>query len=170
MSEAPALDDTDRALLRAVQEGFPVAPEPYADLARACGTTPEDAERRIARMRESGVIRRMGALLSSRALGMVTTLAAADVEDGAIERVAGVLDGSPEVTHSYLREGRPNLWFALVAPSREAVDRLLARVRALAGVRSCEDFPATRVFKLRVKLRVKLGVKAAAGPEGEAKP
>ncbi|MHC5054936.1 MAG: Lrp/AsnC family transcriptional regulator [Planctomycetota bacterium] len=165
MDSAPELDDLDRTLLRAVQEGFPLSPEPYAELARTCGTTSEEALRRIARMRESGVIRRLGAFVNSRAIGMVTTLAAADIDDSDVERVAAVFDSWREVTHSYLREGRPNIWFALVAPSREAVDARIAEARALEGVRSCDDYPATRVFKLRVKL----GVRDAAGG-GEAKP
>ena len=155
MSSAPELDDLDRSLLRAVQEGFPLTPEPYAELARACGSSPEEALRRIARMREAGVIRRLGAFVNSRAIGMVTTLAGADVDEEAVERVAAVFDSWPEVTHSYLREGHPNIWFALVAPSREVVDARLAEARALEGVRSCDDYPATRVFKLRVKLGVK---------------
>ena len=155
MSDAPELDDLDRTLLRAVQDGFPLTPDPYADIAATCGTTGEEAMQRIARLRESGVIRRMGALVDSRARGMVTTLAAADVEDAEIERVAAVIDGFGEVTHSYLREGHPNIWFALVAPTREAVDNRLAEVRALRGVGMCDDFPAKRVFKLRVKLGVK---------------
>jgi DNA-binding Lrp family transcriptional regulator len=162
MSSAPELDDLGRSLLRAVQEGFPLSPEPYADIAATCGTTPEEALRRIARLRESGVIRRMGAFVNSREIGMVTTLASADVDDDAVESVAAVFDSWPEVTHSYLRDGRPNIWFALVAPSREAVDARLGEARALEGVRSCEDYPATRVFKLRVKLGVKLGVKGDA--------
>ncbi|MHC4249489.1 MAG: Lrp/AsnC family transcriptional regulator [Planctomycetota bacterium] len=155
MAALPELDDLDRSLLRAVQEGFPLVPEPYAELARTCDTTSKEALRRIARLREAGVIRRLGAFVDSRAIGMVTTLASADVEDDAVERVAGVFDSWPEVTHSYLRDGRPNIWFALVAPSREAVDARIAEARELEGVRSCDDYPAKRVFKLRVKLGVK---------------
>jgi DNA-binding Lrp family transcriptional regulator len=155
MSSAPELDDLDRSLLRAVQEGFPLVPEPYADLARTCDTTSEEALRRITRLREAGVIRRLGAFVNSRAIGMVTTLASADVDDADAERVAAVFDSWPEVTHSYLREGHPNIWFAVVAPSREVVDARIAEARSLEGVRSCDDYPAKRVFKLRVKLGVK---------------
>ena len=42
-----------------------------------------------------------------------TGVAAADVEPAAVDQVASPIDRVHEVTHSYLREGRPNLWFAL---------------------------------------------------------
>ena len=146
------MDRLDKILLDAVQDGFPVCPSPYEAIASRCGTSADEAERRIGRMRAEGVIRRLGALVDSRALGMETTLAAADVEPEAVEKVAGRIDGFPEVTHSYLREGRPNLWFTLVATSHEAIDRILEGVGRLPGVTSVSDLPAVRVFKLRVRL------------------
>jgi DNA-binding Lrp family transcriptional regulator len=103
-------------------------------------------------MRTGGIIRRLGAVLDSRALGMVTTLAAADVEPGAVDQVASLIDRFHEVTHSYLREGRPNLWFTLVAASQEAIDAILGEVRAFPGVLSVDEFPATKVFKLGVSV------------------
>ena len=146
------MDSLDCALLDTVQDGFPVCPTPYAAIASRVGTSPEEAERRIDRMRSEGVIRRIGAVLDSRALGMVTTLAAADVEPESVEEVAATVDGFPEVTHSYLREGRPSLWFALVAASQEAIDEILGKVRSSPGVLSANEFPATRVFKLGVRV------------------
>ncbi len=151
------MDRLDAILLDAVQDEFPVCSAPYEAIAARCGTSPEEAERRIGRMRSEGVIRRLGAVLDSRALGMLTTLAAADVESEAVEEVAAHLDGLPEVTHSYLREGRPNLWFTLVAASQETIDEILEGTRAFPGVLSASEFPATRVFKLSVKVKASAG-------------
>lgn len=147
----------DAALLDAVQDEFPVCSSPYAAIAERCGTTPEEAERRISRMRSAGVIRRLGAVVNSRALGMVTTLVAADVEREAVDEVAHHLDGTAEVTHSYLREGRPNLWFTLVAPSQDRIDDVMRSTRALEGVASAVELPATQVFKLRVRVHASDG-------------
>jgi len=146
------MDRLDRDLLDVVQGGFPVAPAPYEIIAERCGTTAAEAERRVKALREQGIIRRLGAVLNSRGLGMVTTLVASDVDDDAVEAAAACIDGFGEVTHSYLREGRPNLWFALVAASQEAIDRILDEVRALAGVKSVMELPATKLFKLAVKV------------------
>ncbi len=144
------MDELDSRLLQAVQQGFPVCPAPYEQLADRCGTSPEEAERRIAAMRDDGIIRRLGAVLDSRALGMVTMLVSADIEPDAVDEVAACVDGSDLVTHSYLREGRPNLWFALVAPSREAIDAMVDEVGHLDGVLSVNSLAATKLFKLGV--------------------
>ena len=151
------MDELDRRLLGAVQDEFPLASHPYEVIAGRCGTSAEEAERGIGRMRHEGVIRRLAAFVDSRALGMVTTLAAADVDASSVDDVASRLGDFGEVTHSYLREGRPNLWFALVAASHEVVDRILEDVRRLPGVVSVSDFPAVKVFKLRVRLDARAG-------------
>jgi len=150
----PALDELDRTILDIIQDEFPVCAAPYDEIARRAGTSPEDAEQRVAAMREGGVIRRLGAIMDSRAIGMVTTLVAADVEADAVEAVASHVDRFGEVTHCYLREGLPALWFTLVAASQERIDAALAEVRTLPGVHSVMEFPATRVFKLGVKVNV----------------
>ncbi len=155
------MDDLDRAILDIIQDEFPVCSSPYEAIAARVGTSPEEAERRIGEMRTGGVIRRLGAVLDSRALGMMTTLAAADVEPGAVDDVSSHIDRFHEVTHSYLREGRPNLWFALVAASQETIDAILVEVRSFPGVLSVAEFPATKVFKLAVK------VDASEKPEAE---
>jgi len=146
------MDQLDRDLLDAVQDEFPVAPAPYEVIAERCGTDAQEAELRIGCLRRQGVIRRLGAVLDSRALGMVTTLVAADVEPDAVEGVAARIDCFTETTHSYLREGRPNLWVALVAASQNAIDRILEEVGSLTGVLSVAELPATRRFKLEVKI------------------
>lgn len=148
------MDRLDTAILEMLQDGFPIARRPYEAIGARCGVSEQEAERRTRRMLEEGVIRRLGAVVDSRALGMVTTLVAADVRADAVDDVASDVDGFPEVTHSYLREGRPNLWFALVASSQDAVNTILQHVRSLPGVLYAEEYPATRVYKLAVKVGV----------------
>ena len=145
------LDAPDRRLLGVVQERFPVSRDPYAELGRLCGLEAGECLRRLARLRRRGVIRRLGALLDSRRLGMAVTLVGADVSPRSVGRVAGRLDGLDEVTHSYLRDGRPNLWFTLVAGSRRRIGEILAGLAAEPGVRSLVEAPATRVYKLAVR-------------------
>ncbi len=145
------LDGRDRRLLEIVQEGFPVSRDPYAELGRLCGLEAGECLRRLASLRRRGVVRRLGVLLDSRRLGMAVTLVGADVAPRRVGRVAGRLDGLDEVTHSYLRGGRPNLWFTLVAGSRRRIGEILAGLAAEPGVLSLFEAPATRVYKLAVR-------------------
>jgi DNA-binding Lrp family transcriptional regulator len=153
------VDERDREILDALQAGMPVCAEPYARIALQLGATAEDVHARVQKMRREGVIRRFGAILDSRSLGMSTTLAAVDVAEADIESVAQRLDSYPEVTHSYLRLGHPNIWFTLVAASREVIDRRMAEISSIGGVRPAGEFPATKIFKIGVK------VNASAAPE-----
>lgn len=146
------MDELDRTILDIIQDAFPLCVSPYEEVARRAGTSSEEAQQRVAAMRKDGTIRRLGAVVDSRELGMVTTLVGADVEASAVEAVAAHVDGFPEVTHCYLRDGRPNLWFTLVAASQERIDELMERARSFSGVLSAREFPATRVFKLGVKV------------------
>lgn len=147
------MDEVDRAILDVLQSGIPVTPEPYADMAKLCETTAEDVHSRVQRMRSEGVIRRFGAILDSRSLGMSTTLAAVDVVEESVEAVAAHLDSIPEVTHSYLREGHPNIWFTLVAASRDDIDRRMDEVATLPETSSAMELPATKVYKIGVRVR-----------------
>lgn len=146
------MNELDARLLGELQRGFPVQSSPYVEIAARCGTTPREAELRTRRLREEGLIRRMGAVFDSRAMGMEITLAAAEVEAGAVDDVAAWMESLPEVTHAYLRDGEPNVWFAVVARSRERVDEILRELGGREGVGPVGEFPATRRFKLRVEV------------------
>ena len=49
-----ALDSTDRAILNALQDGFPLTQQPYDDAGTALGITGADLIARLARMRDLG--------------------------------------------------------------------------------------------------------------------
>lgn len=60
------LDDLDRRLLRHLQAD---PDQPMADLAERAGTTPPVASRRLARLRDRGVLKGQEAVIDWRALG-----------------------------------------------------------------------------------------------------
>ncbi len=55
----------------------------------------------------------------------------------------------PGVTHNYLRDHRFNVWFALIAPSSEAVEDTLADITDKTGV-AIMNLPASKLFKIKV--------------------
>jgi DNA-binding Lrp family transcriptional regulator len=61
------MDAIDRRILDVIQSGFPVAARPYAELGRDLGLTEAEALARVRALKESGVIRRIGANSSPRA-------------------------------------------------------------------------------------------------------
>lgn len=168
---------SDARLLDLIQRDFPSASRPYAELARrlaesggptAAGRRPGEAEvyATVRRLREQGLIRRLGGIFDSRALGFHTTLAAAAVPPERLEEVAGQVSAYPEVTHNYAREGELNLWFTLVAPTLERATEVLRRLAGETGV-AIHDFPAERVYKREVLFRFS---RSGDGPDGGVAP
>jgi len=144
------MDSTDRALLNAIQNHFPIAVHPYQILGLAVGTTEEDAFKRIQHLRIEGIIRRLGGVFDSRRLGYYSTLCAAKVPEDKIPILAKLLERIPGVTHNYIRNHAYNCWFTLIARSQVVAERILDHVRETSGVAEVFSLPATQLFKINV--------------------
>ncbi|MBE0477413.1 MAG: Lrp/AsnC family transcriptional regulator, partial [Coriobacteriia bacterium] len=59
------LTDLERRVLDEIQTRFPIDPEPYAVLGERLGTNAEQVLESVARLREGGVVRRIGAIFDS---------------------------------------------------------------------------------------------------------
>jgi DNA-binding Lrp family transcriptional regulator len=154
----PATADRDADLLLLLQRGLPLRPRPFARLGRAVRLTEDEVVARVAALLETGVARRLGAVFESRGLGYDSTLAAADVPEDKLPAAAARIVPATEVTHCYVRDGRPNLWFTVTAPAarlRAAVERLTDQLAPWPAF----DMPARRTFKIGVVL----DPRAAAG-------
>ena len=147
------MDDTDRRLLDIIQSDYPVAHRPYAVVGERLGITEDEALERVRALKRSGVIRRMGASLSSRHLGWHSTLCAASVPEDKLDAFVSVVNAHPGVTHNYLRDHDINVWFTYIGPSPEVVQAALAEIEAATGIEVLY-LPATRVFKIKVDFKM----------------
>jgi siroheme decarboxylase len=142
------VDATDKKILRAIQEGFPLTETPFADVGRRLGLSESEVISRIAALKEAGVIRRIGAVLDARSLGIATVLCAARVDRGRIEDAAAAVGSFRQVTHNYERDGDYNLWFTVWANDEEELDRTIRAIEGKAGI-SVVRLPAVRTYKIR---------------------
>ncbi len=78
------MDQRDKELLNEIQAGFPVEPHPYRVLGERLSMDEEEVIARIAKLRQAGIIRRLGASIDSRRVGFVSTLLAAKVPRGEV--------------------------------------------------------------------------------------
>lgn len=145
-----SLDELDRRILDRVQSEFPLERRPFEALAQQVGSTEEEVLRRLRRLQEDHVIREIGPVFDLTRLGYTSTLCAAKVAQEAIERVAAFISRFAEVTHNYLRDHEFNLWFTVIAPSKERIEAVLKQVRAQSGVAEVVSLPAERTFKIKV--------------------
>lgn len=150
---ADSLDSVDRALLDIIQTNFPIAPRPYAVLGEQLGISEQEAHGRVNAMRQSGLIRRLGANFQSVKLGFVSTLCAAKVPRDKMELFVNAVNAVPGVTHNYEREHEYNIWFTLISPSVAAREETLAQLEKNTGV-PILNLPATRLYKIKVDFRM----------------
>ena len=145
------MDELDKTILNRIQTRFPLTPQPFAAIADELGTTEEEILERVSRLKESGIIRRIGGNFVPGKVGFVSTLCAARVPDEDVENFARTVNAFPGVTHNYLRENSFNVWFTFIAPSMEVIRENLSRIARQTGVSRILNLPATRVFKIKAK-------------------
>lgn len=145
------MDNIDRKLLDVMQDSFPLVSQPYREIAASLGTSAEDVIFRLKKLRETGIIRRMGAIFDSKKLGYCSTLCAMEVPDQRIDEVARIINEYTGVTHNYVRDYEYNVWFTITARSRPELNRIMAEIQEKSGLHNLIDLPATRMFKIRVR-------------------
>ena len=128
------MDNTDKKLLDVIQGEFPLTGKPYGDIASLLGTSEDDVILRLKRLKDEGIIRRIGAIFESRKLGYRSTLCAVKVPDQRVDEVARMINEYTEVTHNYLREHNYNIWFTITARSRQELDGIMAEIREKSGI------------------------------------
>ena len=143
------MDSIDRKILTIISEGFPLEERPYLAIARQAGITEDEASDRVSRLRASGVIRRIGAVISPASLGWYSTLCAVDLPEDRIDEFAALVNAYDEVTHNYVRTGHPNCWFTLIAPDASHASRIIRTIERELGTEVL-DLPARRAFKIKV--------------------
>jgi len=135
----PELDATDRRLIVATQAGLPRVPRPYHAIAEQLGIAADEVMRRLQRMLDCGVIRRIGAVPNHYAIGYTANgMSVWDVDDARIDELGMKVGALEFVTHCYRRPRRLPDWpynlFAMVhSRNREEVAARVAELAALLG-------------------------------------
>ena len=129
------MDATDRAIVNALQDGFPVCARPYAEAAARLGLSEDDLLARLQRLLADGVLSRFGPMYHAERLGGALTLAAMSVPAADFDRVTARVNAFPEVAHNYAREHELNMWFVLATETRERIDEVIAEIEEATGYR-----------------------------------
>jgi DNA-binding Lrp family transcriptional regulator len=142
------MDKIDKKILNILQTRFPIVPEPFDAVGAELGISGDEVIERVKRLKEKGIIRRIGAVFESRALGFTSTLCAARVPEEKIRAFADVVNSYPGVTHNYRRSNEYNVWFTFIASDRDALEQALDEIREKTGVTDILSLKAVRTFKI----------------------
>jgi DNA-binding Lrp family transcriptional regulator len=149
------LDETDRRLVLATQEGLPLERRPYDVLGDRLGIPGDEVRERLARLLDGGQIRRIAAVPNHYRLGYAHNgMSVWDVPEELIDEVGARVGALPFVSHCYHRRPSPPDWpytlFAMVhGRSRDEVEAQVATIAALLGpvCRGHEVLYSTRILK-----------------------
>ncbi len=142
------MDKIDKKILNILQASFPVVPEPFDAVGAEVGISGDEVIERVRRLKEKGIIRRIGAVFDGRALGYTSTLCAARVPEEKIRTFADIVNSYPGVTHNYRRSNDYNVWFTFIARDQEALEKALDEIRERTGVTDILSLQAVRTFKI----------------------
>jgi len=145
----PPMDDTDRTILNRIQSDFPITSRPYLAIADELGLSENDVIKRLVRLKENKIIRRIGGNFVPEKLGFVSTLCAAKVNEDKIDRFISIVNRYHGVTHNYQRDSEFNIWFTFIAPSMEEIEKNLENISQKTGIKDIINLPSTKVYKIK---------------------
>ena len=148
------MDDTDKAILRAVQSRLPVHQRPFLKLGEELGLSEDEVLARLNSLKQRGIIRRIGGNFNSASLGWASTLCAARVPEEKLQAFIAAVNAYPGVTHNYRRRHAYNIWFTFIAEDMATIDANLKTLAAETGVEDILSMPAEKLFKIQVDFPV----------------
>jgi DNA-binding Lrp family transcriptional regulator len=156
------LDELDKTLLNLMQGKFPLAPRPYAEVAKLAEVPEEEVLERVERLLRERIIRQVTPIFDTRVLGYKSMLVAASVDPENPHRAAKIVNSHPGVSHNYLRNHDFNMWFTIaVEPdSGLGLDGTLEVIQRETGAESIRQLPTLRLFKIRMDLEMEKGTDA----------
>jgi DNA-binding Lrp family transcriptional regulator len=146
------MDTIDKKLLNLMQNEIPIDKRPFKILGKKLLLTEEEVLRRINKLKNEGIIRRIGGIFNSRKIGCISTLCAAKVPESKIEEVAFFINEYEEVTHNYIREDEYNMWFTVITHSEESLNNILQEIKTKTDLNEIINLPSVKLFKVKVAL------------------
>ena len=145
-------DAIDRRIVRAMQGGLPLVKRPYTELARAAGVDEETFLARLRAMKESGALRRMGAVLQHRKAGfLANALCVWSVPEERVDEAGANVSREEAVSHCYTRAvapGWPYNFYAMVhARDREGCEAIADRLERENRLGAPKTFYSVREWK-----------------------
>lgn len=147
------MDSVDARLVNCLQEGLPVSPRPFDDVAASLGLSVDELLSRVQRLLDDRVLTRFGPMFNAENLGGALSLCAMQVPQDRYDEIAGLVNAFPEVAHNYERDHLLNMWFVIATERPEQAGTVLAEIEQVTGCR-VYDMPKQEEFYVGLKLAV----------------
>ena len=149
------IDAIDRKIIEATQEGLPLTPRPYHDIAISLSLEAEEVMRRFKRMLAEGIIRRIAVVPNHYALGYKANgMSVWNVPDEHVHEMGTKIGALDFVSHCYHRPRHLPEWpynfFAMVhGRDRSEVESKVEKIAELLDENDLEHriLYSTRILK-----------------------
>ncbi|MCQ2120604.1 MAG: Lrp/AsnC family transcriptional regulator [Fibrobacter sp.] len=147
----------EQNLLNIIQDEFPLETRPYQVLAEQlqqanpvdfCAIGETEVFQAVERLRESGVVRRIGAVYDSRKLGFTSRLCCGKVSETALDAFAAAVLDEPSITHNYVRNHAFNVWFTVIGKSAEDIAAVAQKLQQRTALTDVHILDSKRMFKI----------------------
>lgn len=145
------IDATDRAIINALQGGFPLSDRPFAEAADGLGIGETELIERIGRLLDSSFASRFGPMFNADRMGGAFCLCAMAVPRTGFENVAALVNAHPEVAHNYERRHDLNMWFVLACEDASRIGEVIAGIERETGL-AVHAFPKMREFFIGLRV------------------
>ena len=142
------MTELEQLLLSVVQDAFPLEERPYQVLAEKLASDEQSVFAAVENLRQSGIIRRIGGVYDSKALGFISRLCAGNVPESALDAFAAAVNKIPAITHNYVRSHEYNVWFTVIAQSEAEIQKIVDDVCAKTELHNVHILSATKKFKI----------------------
>lgn len=152
-----------RKLLLSVNEPLRISQRPFKAAADEIGISEKQLLSALKSYRKQGLIRRVGAILGHRKIGLkANALVAWKVRAEDINKVAKILISYPEISHCYLRSTYPswlyNIYTMLHASNRKSCEKLIKLISQKTRIKDYRIMFTLKEFKkARLDLSAILG-------------
>lgn len=146
------LEEKDQQIVRALADGIPLVPCPYAVLAEKAGMEEAEFLSRLKDMKERGALRRVGAVLQHRRAGFAANaLCVWSVPQERLDEVGAAVSRESSVSHCYSREMAPdwpyNFYAMIHAQSKESCEMNADRISKENDLGDRKTFYSLRELK-----------------------
>lgn len=143
-----ALSDLEKKILGTIQYGMPLTLEPYKDLAKAIGMTPDQLLQILRQWKDTGKIRRLGAIVNHFQMGHgFGAMVVWNVPKDRVDHVGQQFASFDKVSHAYQRPSKKNWPFSLYtmvhASSVEELEQTLHEMSRQSGI---EEYRALKTM------------------------
>jgi DNA-binding Lrp family transcriptional regulator len=145
------MDEIDKHIINALQDGFPIGDAPYQQVAGQLGLTELELIARLKVLLDDGVLTRFGPLYNAEQMGGALTLAAVKVPQPRFDEVAEIVNNFQEVAHNYARNHELNMWFVIATQVPEQILQTISAIEQKTGL-TVYNMPKINEYFVNLKL------------------